>query len=121
MLIPQRTIIPIGSILNFYQVYDSLTNTWLPKIPHGYYRIESTGGKTIQVDIDDSTIDSFNGQYAKMFESRLTNDKTISAFIGSNPSNNKKVPLKYNNIQNNAADTVRLIKIIKYAEGKKDK
>ena len=118
--ISQRTILPIGSIINFYQVY--YNGTWQPQIPRGYYRVMTSEhgintniDKTMAIDTDDPTSESFNGEFVKMFEQNIvsTDGKLITI-----PSYSKQ-PIGTNgilDISGTLQSTHRLIKIIKYAE-----
>jgi hypothetical protein len=67
MYLPQRSIIPIGSIINFYQINigNNENENWVPSIPEGYYQVEAVTDtnkkKCTLIDIDNSALSAFNG------------------------------------------------------------
>ena len=116
MYIPQRTIIPIGSIINFYQVKvqdpdDNTNYKWKPEIPNGYYRLSNIM-ITPTIDSDNSSLNTFNGELAKIHP---TQSNTILINLYSSHTKSSILQLS-NDATEDFNSNIRLIKLIKYAE-----
>lgn len=118
--IPQRSALPIGSIINFYQVF--VDDKWLPQIPRGYYMVTTREhgvntlvDKTIAIDTDNPCVETFNGEFVKIYEQNVIGTDTKLITVPSYPDQPDGTDGVLD-IANNLQSTHRLIKIIKYAE-----